>query len=421
MTKRINPNKNTGGLIAALDLGTTKACCLIAEPKESGLQVVGIGHQAAAGLRAGTIVDMDAAERTIRATVEAAEQMAGTNIREVVVNIGCGAPTSKLIAYDVSVAGHEIGDADLRRILGQAEAAAADPAERDLIHAIPVGYTIDGHRGVRDPRGMVGERLGVNMHLVSAAQGPLRNLVACVQRCHLGIRARVVSPYAAALSCLVEDETQLGVTLLEFGGGSTTIAVFFDGELVHTDAIPLGGINITNDIARGLSTPLAHAERLKTLYGSALPSPSDDRESIRIPLIGEEDDEEEDTRIPRSMLIGIIRPRVEEILEMVRNRLEGAGFAGVAGRRVVLTGGSSQLPGVRELAGLVLDKQVRLGRPKAVNGLAEAVSGAAFATGVGLLAFAQRLPGGTQPKVYRPIEEPSGRWGRFGQWFRENF
>jgi cell division protein FtsA len=267
---------------------------------------------------------------------------------------------------------------------------------------------------------MYGERLGVNMHVISALSGPVRNLETSVQRCHLGLEDKVVSAYASGLACLVEDETQLGVTCIDMGGGTTSIAVFFDGELVHTDGIPLGGVHVTNDIARGLSTPLKQAERLKTLYGSALPLASDDREIIKVPLVGE-GKTSEFSQVPRSMLVGIIRPRIEEILEMVYDRLKAAGFDKVAGRRVVLTGGASQLPGVSELTSSIIDKQVRMGRPKAVEGMAEAASGPAFATSAGLLHYAVSNKAEAPSATYCPPEQATHGFGRLGQWIRENF
>ena len=222
------------------------------------------------------------------------------------------------------------------------------------------------------------------------------------------------------LATLVEDEIQLGVTCIDMGGGTTSISVFFDGELVHTDSIPVGGVHVTNDIARGLSTPLGQAERMKTLYGNALGSASDDREVITAPLVGEEKSSEA-SHIPRSMLVGIIRPRIEETLEMVRDRLQAAGFDKVAGRRVVLTGGASQLPGVRELASSIINKQVRMGRPKAMEGMAEAITGPAFSTAVGLLHYAISNNAEAPSAAYYPPEQTNRGFGRFGQWIRENF
>ncbi len=411
---------NRHGLVAALDVGSSKVCCLIVDTTGEAPRVVGIGHQVSRGLRGGTVVDMEAAENAVRSTVDAAEQMAGETIRSVLVSVSCGHPASQLVAHEVSVAGHEIGDGDLRRILNVDSMIKEGPADKELLHAFPVGYRIDGSRGVRDPRGMYGERLGVNMHLVWADAGPLRNLLTCIRRCHLEVGRLVVAPYASALACLVAEERHLGVTLIDMGGGTTSIAVFFDGELVHSDVIPIGGGHVTTDIARGLSTPLAHAERMKTLYGSVIPSPSDDREIIKVPVIGEEE-ETEASQVPRSVLVGIIRPRVEETLEMIRVRLKDAGFDKTGGRRLVLTGGACRLPGTVELAGQILDKQARLARPRPLDGLADAATSAAFATCVGMILH------GIEPRTdapvlpLHPLPENRGRLGWFGQWLRENF
>ena len=413
--------KPRNGLVAALDVGTTKVCCLIARTGgDQGPRIVGIGHQVSKGLRNGTIVDLDQAETSIRATVEAAEQMAGENIHEVVVNLSGGKPKSRLVAYEVAIGGHEIGDGDIRRILDPANLAQEKPEERELLHRIPMGYGVDGNRGIADPRGMYGERLSVNMHVVTALRGPMRNLESVIRRCHLGVEHVVVSPYAAALGVLSEEEKALGVTCIDMGGGSTSVSVFFDGELVHTDVLPLGGAHVTKDIARGLVTPLNHAERLKTLYGNAMTSANDDRQLIQVPSVGEEETPEAHT-VPRSVLIGIVKPRMEEIFELVRDRLREAGFDQVAGRGLVLTGGASQLPGVRELADAILDKQARFGRPLAMDGMAEAAAGPTFAACAGLLQYGlghrAEETGAEMPQA----AEPQGRFGRIGQWLRENF
>jgi len=428
-SKTGSQNGPRNGLVAALDIGTSKVCCLIARAntdiglgskKSKGMKIIGIGHQVSGGIRSGTIVDLDETEDAIRATVEAAEQMAGENIQGVVVNLSGGQPQSRLIAYEISIAGHEIGDADLRRILDPQVLSNGMAKEREMVHTIPVGYSIDGNRGVRDPRGMFGEKLGVNMHVINALSGPVRNLETSVQRCYLNIEDKVVSSYASSLATLADDETELGVTCVDMGGGTTSIAVFFDGELVHTDVIPIGGVHVTNDIARGLSSPLRQAERMKTLYGSALASSSDDREIIQVPLVGE-DKTGETNQVPRSMLVGIIRPRIEETLEMVRDRLQAAGFDKVAGKRIVLTGGASQLPGIPELATSIIDKQVRMGRPRAIEGMPEAIAGPAFATSAGLLHYAISNKTEAPSSAYCPPEQIKGRsLGRFSQWIREN-
>lgn len=411
--------KPRSGLIGALDIGTTKVTCLIGRAGgPQGVRVVGIGHHVSEGVRNGTLVDLDAAEASIRACVDAAERMAEEKIRHVVVNVSAGAPRSRLYPYEISVAGHQIGDADIRRILDPAAFAEQVADDHQVIHAIPVGYSIDGCRGVRDPRGMFGNRLGVNVNIISASAGALRNLYTCVSRCHLEIGSKVVSPYASALGCLIEDEKQLGVTLIDMGGGTTSVAVYFDAELVFTDTLPVGGQHVTRDLARGLSTPVSQAERIKTLYGSCLPSPSDIRQIVEVPPIGADAD---CAQVPRSMLVTIIRPRIEETFEMVRSRLHDAGFDKVAGRRLVITGGACQLPGAVDLAGAILDKQVRIGRPTPLDGLPEAGANPGFATCAGLLRFAMSEAEDTTQVTYCPAPTPPGRFGRFGQWLRENF
>ena len=407
------------GLIAALDVGTTKTCCFIARVEAGRARLIGIGHQASRGMKTGTVIDLDAAQQSILTAVHAAEQMAGETIEGVIVNISGGNPSSRTTIHEIAVGGHEIGDADIRKVHDQGR-QVADVADRTNLHAIPVGYSIDGSRGIRDPRGMYGQRLGVHVHAISATTSAIRNLVTCVARCHLDVLGVVVSPFAAGLAALVDDERDLGVTLIDMGGGTTTIAVFFDGQVVYIDAVPIGGQHITSDIARGLSTPLFHAERMKTLYGSALASASDEKEMIEVPLVGEEDHRHANP-VPKSILTGIIQPRVEETFELVRSRLEASGFDNLAGRRVVLSGGGSQLAGVRDLAQLILDKQVRMGRPMRVHGLTEAVAGPAFATCAGLLVHAL-LPAG-EPIRRRRSETAaaSGLFGRLGLWLKENF
>ena len=407
-------------LIAALDVGTTKVCCFVARAEGDSGRVIGIGHQVSRGLRGGAVVDMEAAEQSIRAAVDAAERMAGETVHGIYVNLSGGSPSSHTIAVEVSVAGHQVDNADTYRVLDQAQ-ARCDAGDNQLLHAIPTGYTIDGSRGIRDPRGMYGERLGVNLHVVTAASGPMRNLQVVTERCHLEIEDFVASAYAAGLATLVEDEMDLGVTLIDMGGGTTSIAIFYDGAMVHTDVVAIGGNHVTNDLARGLSTPTIHAERIKALYGSAIASPEDERELVAVPQVGEEGSDAVQ-QIPRSMLIGIIQPRIEETLELVRDRLQASGLARLAGRRLVLTGGASQLTGVRELAARVLDKQVRIGRPLKVRGLAEATGGPAFATCTGLIAYAIRAPEEARRSISAAGIEANGwRFARIGQWLRENF
>jgi cell division protein FtsA len=406
-----------GGIVAALDVGTSKVCCLIARVDEAGVpKVIGIGHHMSGGVRAGTIVDMDEAEIAIGAAVQSAEQMAEETIRSVLVNLSGGRPVSQIVGAEVAIGGREVTDADMRRATQQTRHIPIGP-DAVMVHAVPVGYVLDGAKGIRDPRGMVGERLGVQLHLVTAGGSARRNLATCIARAHLEVESFVLSPFAAGLSALVEDEMDLGVTLIDIGAGVTSIAVFLEGAMVFSDLIPVGGGHVTSDIARGLTTSVAHAERMKTLYGHAMASPADERETITVPQVGE-DEESHASQVPKSLLVGIIQPRLEEIFELVRHRLEQSGFAKSAGRRVVLTGGASQLPGTRELAQLILDKQVRLGRPLRVKGLADAVAGPAFATAAGLLHFAVQQP--VDMPVFAGAEAQGGLLSRVGQWLREN-
>ena len=410
------------GLIAALDVGSTKVCCFIASVQDDGTpRIVGIDHQVARGMRAGAVVDMENLEHSIRASVDAAEEMANNRIKAVVVNVSGGQPSSGNVKVEVAMNGHPVNEADLRRMLEHGRHHHQSP-DRELLHAIPVDYTIDGNEGIHDPTGMFGDRLGVAIHLIAAGIGPVRNLSTVVHRCHLDVEARVVSPLASGLACLVEDEKELGVTCIDMGGGTTSIAVFLGRQLVHTEIIPVGGFHVTSDIARGLSTPIAFAERLKTLYGSAIPSPADDREMLKVPLVGESEDGASN-QIPRSLLNQIIQPRLEETFELVRSHLEHSGFDKLAGRRVVLTGGASQMQGVRDLAALVLDKQVRLGRPVAFQGLPEATGGPAFSTCAGLIRYAMLH----QPATPRGQKQAHGGTesgtavGRITNWLKKNF
>ncbi|MGA8550457.1 MAG: cell division protein FtsA [Stellaceae bacterium] len=411
-------HRQQGSLVAALDIGTTKVCCFIARVEPERPQVIGIGHQISRGLRNGAIVDLEAAGASIANAVHAAEEMAKETIEQVVANLSGGFSASRIIKAEIGIAGHEVGEAELQRVLDQGY-LLREPGDRQIVHSVPVGFSIDDSRGIRDPRGMYGERLGVNMNVVTAAAAGVRNHTAAIGRSHLEVEALAVSPYAAGLSCLVEDEIGLGVTVIDMGGGTTTIAVFFDGNLIFADSVPVGGCHVTNDIARGLSTPVAHAERMKTLFGTAISASTDEREMIAVPQIGEEEDGQVN-HVPKSLLVGIIAPRIEETFEMVRNRLEASGFDKVAGRRVVLTGGACQLHGTREFAGLILDKQVRIGRPLRVAGLAEATAGPAFSAAVGLLHFATSEHAETPPAKRTAVGSPSGIFGRLGHWLREN-
>jgi cell division protein FtsA len=279
-----------------------------------------------------------------------------------------------------------VSDRDVKNALAHSRSVVV-PNKDALVHVIPAGYTIDRTRGIQEPRGMIGENLGVNITAVTGLAAPLCNLTTVIAQNHLELDGFCSSPYASGLSTLVGDEIQLGCTVIDFGGGTTSIAVFFDGKMIYSAAIPVGGLHVTNDIARGLTTSLADAERIKTLYGNAHTAGTDDGAMIDVPPVGEEE-QAQPNYVPRSLLTGIIQPRIEETFELIRAKLVDSGTHQIAGRRVVLTGGASQLPGLCDVGKLILDKQIRLGRPHRVRGLAEATGGPAFATAAGLLVYA---------------------------------
>lgn len=418
----------THGVVAAIDMGTAKVACLIgrverADDGRSRIRVLGVGEHAARGIDRGTVVDLQAGEDAIRCAVEAAEARAGVRIRRVWVNLSTATLVSYRTGVEIPVPHRVIDFDDLRRVLSEAR-ARLPLGGRVLVHAVPLGYSVDGSRGIRDPRGMVGRQLGVNLHLLTAAPAPVRNLRLCFERAFLDIAGLVATPYASALACLVDDEMQMGATLIDIGAGTVSLARFHDGRLVDAGMLPVGGGHVTRDISVGLSTPLEHAERLKTLHGNALPGDTDDRAHVDVPQIGDEPGAVPN-RIPRSLLIGIIRPRMEEILEMARDRLAEGGEAPPPSLRYVLTGGASLLPGARELAERILNAPVRLGKPWGFEGLPEGVNAAGLSVCAGLAAYALRAP------MEAPRRAPGQRllpglvrmrrMGRVGRWLRAVF
>jgi cell division protein FtsA len=421
-----------GSVVAALDIGATKISCLIGEvvsqnrrsadgKEAAALRVLGFGCQASRGTRNGAIVDLDQAERAIRLAVDAAEKMAKRTITSVFVNVAGGRPQSNSHSGSVQT---ETGQVTPRDIEAATRAALAQghQAGRRTLHTALAQFHLDDARGVMEPAGMFGTTLTAEVNVVSAEPAALRNLALVIERCHLSVADYVVAPYAASRSVLAEDEIKLGVTLIDMGGSTTGVASFHDGHLVFADVIPIGGMHITHDIARGLSTTIAHAERMKTLWGSAMATVLDDRETVAVPLLGERG---VDTiyHAPKSMLTGIIKPRLEEILEMVRDRLDKASFAKLAGSRVVLTGGGSELTGAREIAAQWLNRQIRLGAPLPVAGMPEAARSPAFATAYGLLNYALKPDIHHAAAIARQAmkEAEAGYLRRVGKWIADSF
>ncbi len=417
--------KPKGSLLAALDIGSSKVACFIGRVSDDqgSFEVLGVGHHPSRGMKNGAITDLEDVEEIVRSTVHAAENMAvehtkGYPLREVIVNLS-GVHTNSYAQHtEVNVAGHEITENDIRRALSRAQEDVVSD-DYELIHTIPARYYIDGHEGVRDPRGMFAQNMKVDIHLVTGDIGALKNIATCAGRSHLDVSAFCSSAYASGLASLVEDEKDLGCTIIDMGGGTTSFAVFQNGAMIYSDAIPIGGQHVTSDIAKGLTTSLVDAERLKVLYGNAMASNTDENEMIDVPPLGEAE-RKQPNHVPRSLLVGIMQPRLEEIFEMVRARLHDSGLGSALGRRVVLTGGASQVPGLKDLAGHVLDKQVRLGRPIRLSGLPDAVSGPAFATTAGLLTYASECAGEMPAEIMANVEGGS-ILERGKLWLRNNW
>ncbi|WP_428486634.1 cell division protein FtsA [Rhodopila sp.] len=426
--RRVLPPAETGPLdfeaprhhrtapFGVLDIGTTKIACLIGRTESDGtLRVLGFGWQKGRGLNSGDITDLEAAEKAIRACVGQAEDMADTRLRAVTVNLTCGQPESRLFNVQWPIGGRAITGNDIRGVVSEGR-SRAEVDDREAIHVLPLNFAVDATDHVVDPRGLFCTTLNTRLHIIDAVSTALRTMEACIRRCDLDIEDLVSAPLVAGLSTLVPEERDLGATIIDMGGGTTSLAVFADNQIMHTAQLAMGGLHVTRDLAIGLSTTLIHAERLKTLYGNVEVSPDDDRELLPVPLVGEEDHQL--AKVPRSMVVNIIRPRLEETFDHIKDRLDRAGMARAAGNRVVLTGGACQLPGVREMAARMLGRQVRLGRPATLRGLPELASGPAFATAAGLLSWAAG-DGRTFQDIDLQGEPPVGLFRRLVNFLKE--
>ena len=420
-------------IVSVLDIGSTKVVCMIGRltprPESDVLpgrthfvEIIGLGHQRSRGVKSGVISDLEAVESVIRLAVDAAERMAGLTIESLIVNVSAGRIGSDVYTATVDLGGQEVEGSDLRKVLVAANLQSQN-SERAVLHSLPTGYALDGERGIRDPLGMYGDVLGVDMHMVSVERGALRNLELCINRAHLSVEGVVATPYASGLAALVDDEFELGCAAIDMGGGTTTISVFAEGRLIHTDAVGLGGHHVTTDLARGLSTRIEDAERMKVVHGSAIVSNGDQRDVIPVLPIGE-DDRDQPSQVPRALVSRIISARIEETLELIRDRIHTSGFSPVVGKRVVLTGGASQLTGLPDAARRILARNVRIGRPMGVSGLPAAAKGPAFSTAVGLMIYPQVADLEThagQGGLFAPFSAGNGRLARMGQWLKESF
>lgn len=432
MTARLKPvQPGRATLVSVLDIGSTKICCVIARlaPRPEGkalkgrthvAEVIGFGYGPSSGIKSGVITDIEKAEQAVRNVVGIAERSAGLTVQSVIVNVTAGRLGSETFSATVNLGGQEVERSDVQRVL-RAVNERSVRSERSIVHALPIGYSLDGQRGIKDPRGMVGESLGIDVAVVSAETLAMRNIELVLHRCHLQIEALVATPYASGLATMVDDEAQLGVACLDMGGATTTVSVFAEGQLVYADAIAIGGHHLTLDIARTLSVSVADAERLKTMYGSVLPGQADERDLIPITPIGSTIDEAPG-QIPRSHITRILRPRIEEILTAIRDRMQATGMMDVCGRRFVLTGGASELTGLPEVGRRILARNVRNGRPMGISGLPEMAKGAAFATVAGMLIYPQVCAQEySEPRRVAKLTGTDGYLARVGNWLRTSF
>ncbi len=423
------------GVIAVLDVGSSKIACLVLRfdggapatgedgvgslAGQSTFRVIGAATTRSRGVRFGEVDAMGETERAIRTALQSAQKMANQRVDHVIVGFSGARVRSYGLAGSVALEDTAVSEQDVARVL-----AACDMPDigegREVLHAQPVNFALDHRSGLTDPRGQIGNRLSVDMHMLTVDAVAVHNLLRCINRCDLEVAGLASTAYTAGISTLVEDEQELGAACIDMGGAVTGISIFMKKHMIYADSVRLGGDHITLDISKGLQVPLATAERLKTLNGGAVATGMDDREMIE--LGGDSGDWEHDRRTAsRAELIGIMRPRIEEILEEVRLRLDAAGFECLPSQQIVLTGGVSQIPGLDGLAARILGNSVRLGRPLRVQGLPQATTGPAFSAAVGLCLFAAH-PQDEWWDFEMPAERyPARSLRRAVRWFRENW
>ncbi|MEP9403309.1 cell division protein FtsA [Sphingomonas sp. VNH70] len=379
------------GLITALDIGTSKVSALIARVDDDGeLTVLGTGQRESRGVKRGYIADMKATETAVREAVEQAERIAGFNIEDVWVSFSAGGLVSDIVKLEVDLGGHRVEQSDIDALL-KAGRNAIDPGQRMVLHAQPMRYTLDGLGGVKEPKGLHADRLGVEIHVVATEGSPVRNLDLCVRSAHLETKSIVAAPVATGLACLSEEERELGVALVEIGAGITNVSVFANGVLTGLASIAMGASDITDDVASAFGTNRAQAERLKCFYGSANMSPRDNHDMIDVAPV-RADEDAEGTRITRAQLIAVIRQRLDRLVAEISKELRRLHFDDPVGRQVVLTGGGAELKGIADYAQQALGRPVRVGRARGLAMLPEAHAGPGFATLAGLAMFAASNP-----------------------------
>jgi cell division protein FtsA len=411
MTKKAEKN-----LIVGLDIGTSKVVAIVGEIKaDGGIEIIGIGSHPSRGLKKGVVVNIESTVQSIQRAVEEAELMAGCEIHSVHAGIAGNHVRSLNSHGIVAIKDHEVTYSDVERVIDAARAVAI-PADQKILHILPQEFIIDEQEGIKEPVGMSGVRLEARVHMVTGAVSAAQNIIKCVRRCGLEVDDLILEQLSSSYAVLSDDEKELGVCLVDIGGGTTDIAVFTEGSIRHTAVIPIAGDQVTNDIAVALRTPTQHAEEIKVKYACALTQLAASDESIEVPSIGDRPPR----RLSRQTLAEVVEPRYEELLTLVQSELRRSGFEDLVAGGVVLTGGSSKMEGLIELAEEVFHMPVRLGIPQYVTGLADVVRNPIYATGVGLLLF------GSNNRSVRMGDLQGGRgmkavWERMKSWFQGNF
>jgi cell division protein FtsA len=386
---------------------------------QSAFRVIGAATTRSRGVRFGEIAQMNETEKAIRTVAQAAQKMANVRVDHVIACFSGAAPRSYGLAGELVLEDSVVTEQDVARVMAACEAPDIGDG-RDVLHAQPVNFAIDHRTGLGDPRGQIGNRLACDMHLLSVDSAVIQNLLFCIKRCDLELAGIASSAYVSGISSLVEDEQELGAACIDMGGGTTGLSIFMKKHMIYADSVRMGGDHVTSDISKGLQVPLAVAERIKTMHGGVYATGMDDREMIDIR--GDSGDWEKDRRqVSRTELIGIMRPRVEEILEETRARLDAAGFDSLPSQQIVLTGGASLIPGLDGLAARILGQRVRLGRPLRVQGLPQATTGPAFASAVGLCLFAAH-----PQDEWWDFDIPADRYAakpmrKVMRWFKDNW
>ena len=403
-------------LVVGLDIGTTKICAIVGEIQPDGVDIVGIGTSPSRGLRKGVVINIESTVNSIKRAVEEAEMMAGCEIKSVYVGIAGGHIKGINSHGIVAVKDKEVKDSDIRRVIDAARAVVI-PMDREVIHILPQEYIIDNQDGIKEPLGMSGIRLEAKVHLVTGACSSAQNIIKCANKTGLDVADIVLQQLASSMAVVNEDEKDLGVVLIDIGGGTTDIAIFSGGSIVHTSVLALGGNQITNDIAVGLRTPAPEAEKLKVKHGCAMATLVDKDETIEVPSVGGRS-----TRtLSRQILAEIIEPRVEEIFSLVQREIQRSGFEDLLASGAVITGGMTILEGMTELAEDVLGMPVRRGIPTRVGGLVDVVRSPVYATGVGLVMYGRAH---LENKFF-PIRQDRNLYGRIKQrmqgWIRDFF